>query len=335
MVNNIALDELFKAASANQAIKDSKEFKDPMKLWDCFWFENEVSCLFADSNLGKSILAVQIADHVASLLPKGDTVLYYDFELSTKQFGLRYTDPKTKEDFKFNDNFIRVTLDGDKIKEICEKTNASFEDVIMRGIENNINSYNSKVIILDNISWLVGMKLTGGAASKLMMILNNLKKKYGLSILVLAHTPKRDVTKPITQNNLSGSKAFTNFFDSMFTIGKSVRDDKLEYIKQIKVRTGSFIYGENNVQLCRITKEGAFLGFTKCGCAKEADLLDKKASINVAQKKDAPKTAVKKATKRKSSPRISRKACARYLSKSMSSMLDDIIAEEESFINKH
>lgn len=335
MVNNIALDELFKAASANQAIKDSKEFKDPMKLWDCFWFENEVSCLFADSNLGKSILAVQIADHVASLLPKGDTVLYYDFELSTKQFGLRYTDPKTNEDFKFNDNFIRVTLDGDKIKEICEKSNALFEDVIMSGIEANINAYNSKVIILDNISWLVGMKLTGGAASKLMMVLNNLKKKYGLSILVLAHTPKRDVTKPITQNNLSGSKAFTNFFDSMFTIGKSVNDDKLEYVKQIKVRTGSFIYGENHVQLCRITKEGAFLGFTNCGYAKEIDLLDKNAVIDLKPKKSSTKHTVKKVTKRKSSPRVSRKACARFLSNKMSSMLDDIIADEEGFINNY
>ena len=43
--------------------------------------------MFADSNVGKSILAVQIADRIA----RTDNVLYLDFELSEKQFQLRYT----------------------------------------------------------------------------------------------------------------------------------------------------------------------------------------------------------------------------------------------------
>ena len=37
----------------------------PRALWDSFWYEGELSCLFADSNVGKSILAVQIADRIA------------------------------------------------------------------------------------------------------------------------------------------------------------------------------------------------------------------------------------------------------------------------------
>ena len=118
MESNISLDDIFIAKSANETIKCSKEKKNPKKFWDSFWFENEVSCLYADSNLGKSILAVKIGDHVASLLKKGDTVLYYDFELSEKQFGLRYTDTSTNSEFKFNDNFIRVELDSDKVKNV-------------------------------------------------------------------------------------------------------------------------------------------------------------------------------------------------------------------------
>ena len=116
MESNISLDDIFIAKSVNETIKCSKEKKNPKKFWDSFWFENEVCCLYADSNLGKSILAVQIGNHVASLLEKGNTVLYYDFELSEKQFGLRYTDTSTNSEFKFNDNFIRVELDSDNVK---------------------------------------------------------------------------------------------------------------------------------------------------------------------------------------------------------------------------
>lgn len=38
---------------------------DPSQLWHEFWNEGELCCLFADSNAGKSILAVQIARDVA------------------------------------------------------------------------------------------------------------------------------------------------------------------------------------------------------------------------------------------------------------------------------
>ena len=36
-----------------------------------------------------------------------------------------------------------------------------------------------------------------------MIQLNNLKKRYALSILVLAHTPKRSLDCPITSNDLA------------------------------------------------------------------------------------------------------------------------------------
>lgn len=44
------------------------------------WYQGEVSCLFADSNLGKSLFAVQIAEQIA----KRHRVLYLDAELSAK-----------------------------------------------------------------------------------------------------------------------------------------------------------------------------------------------------------------------------------------------------------
>lgn len=62
--------------TANRTILEASLLPTPRALWDSFWYEGELSCLFADSNVGKSILAVQIADRIA----RTDNVMYLDFE---------------------------------------------------------------------------------------------------------------------------------------------------------------------------------------------------------------------------------------------------------------
>jgi ERCC4-type nuclease len=99
-------------------------------------------------------------------------------------------------------------------------------------------------------------------ALPLMKQLKSLKEKYQLSILILAHTPKRDLSRPITNNDLAGSKMLINFCDSAFTIGKSTMDPSFRYIKQIKVRNAEEKYGAENVIVCQIEKLNCFLGFT-------------------------------------------------------------------------
>ena len=273
MAEKPSLTDIFSAMTANETIEAAKAQKNPKKLWKEFWYENEVCCLFADANVGKSILAVQIGNSIAEKLPKDESVLYYDFELSKKQFELRYTDEKNKSTFKFSDKFIRVELNADKVRDYCEATKESFDDVIINAIEANIKKFNSRILIVDNLSWLVNMKDTATTAGKLMKRLCELKKEYGASILVLSHTPKRNLGSPITQNSLSGSKKLTNFFDAMFAVGKSLKDETSRYVKQIKVRTGEFKYDANHVEICKIEKSGSFLGFTHIGYSTEEEQL--------------------------------------------------------------
>jgi RecA-family ATPase len=297
------LTDIFSAMTANETIEAAKVQKNPKKLYKEFWYENEVCCLFADANVGKSILAVQISNAIAEKLGKDEAVLYYDFELSKKQFELRYTDEKNKSTFKFSDKFIRVELNTDKAKEYCETTKDSFDEVIMNAIEANIVKYNSKILIVDNLSWLVNMKDTATTAGKLMQKLCTIKKKYGASVLVLSHTPKRNLGSPITQNSLSGSKKLTNFFDAMFAVGMSVKDPSLRYIKQIKVRTGEFKYGADHVDICKIEKSGSFLGFTHLGFSTEEDQL----------KAEKEKKAVSKGYTKSKKGRKSRRAYRSHL----------------------
>ena len=54
--------------SANRTLEDAARRPDPEQLYLELWYEGEVCCLFADSNLGKSIFAVQMADTITSIL---------------------------------------------------------------------------------------------------------------------------------------------------------------------------------------------------------------------------------------------------------------------------
>ena len=237
--------------SANQTIEDASKRPDPEQLYLELWYEGEVCCLFADSNLGKSIFAVQMADEIA-LKHK---VIYVDCELSDKQFQLRYCNPETNERHIFPDNLVRAEVNPYAIGA------ENYEDAIIRDIEAAAEKTSTKVIIIDNLTYLCNSSDKSVDAGIFMMKLMALKKKKDLSLLIIAHTPKRDLSSPITQNHLAGSKKLYNFFDSVFAIGMSAKDRNLRYVKQVKVRAGAFRYDAGNVLVYEIEKSNGFLRF--------------------------------------------------------------------------
>lgn len=107
-------------------------------------------------------------------------------------------------------------------------------------------------------------------AMPLMKKLVALKKRHDLSILLLAHTPKRALCNPLTRNDLQGSKMLINFADSAFAIGESNRGKDLRYIKQIKQRNCEQVYDRDNVLSCTIGKiYENFVGFSSIGTDSE------------------------------------------------------------------
>ncbi len=249
----------------NDVMKEAAEKPVPRQLFPHLWYEGEICCLFADSNLGKSILAVQIANDIAD---KGDIVLYFDFELTDKQFQLRYTTADGQM-YKFSPNLYRVEVNVDEID--CEN---NFEEELMSGLEEAIVRYNCRVAIIDNLSWMCNASEKGDAAGILMSRFIILKKKYNLSLLVISHTPKRDTSKPITRNDLAGSSKLFNFFDSVFAIGRSAKDENLRYIKQIKCRHEEIFFGSDNVIVGYIDSEEVGIpSFKTIGWAPERDHL--------------------------------------------------------------
>ncbi len=254
---------VFTVNPAKQWLTEAASRPNPKSLWLSLWYENEVACLFADTNMGKSIYAVQIAEHVS----QEQKVLYFDFEMTDKQFQLRYTDAETGQLHNFNDNFLRVEF----LPVNVDTANLAY---IISQISEVVDRTGAKVIIIDNITWICNRAESGDAAGELMQLLIDLKRRKGLSILVLAHTPKRNTAAKLGQNSLAGSKRIANFMDSMFAIGATQTDRPAgRYIKQIKVRSSEMEYGEDHVITAWLVKEGDFISLMHIGYGLESTLL--------------------------------------------------------------
>ncbi len=242
---------MFTIRTANRTIAEAAMRPNPRQLYQELWYEGEVCCLFSDSNLGKSIYAVQMADTIATLRP----VLLVDCELTDKQFQMRYTDIDTGVMHIFPELLYRAEINPNTLDV------KDYETKIFQHIEAAAQHMKCNIIIIDNLTYLCNSSDKGVDAGLFMMKLMNLKKKYGWSLLIIAHTPKRSLMSPITQNDLAGSKKLYNFFDSVFAIGKSAKDSRLRYVKQLKVRAGEFRYDSSNVIVYEIEKTDGFVHF--------------------------------------------------------------------------
>jgi RecA-family ATPase len=270
-------DDVLMVRRVNHWMEQASLRSIPLMLFGKFWHQGEVCILYADSNLGKSIVAVQIADaiswgtgiHPFEVESPAQPVLYCDFELTDKQFEARYSINYT-EHYQFSPNFYRAELNPDL--QIPEGF-ADFDEYLIYALERSVLQTGSKILIIDNLTYLRSETEQAKDALPLMKQLKALKNKYHLSILILAHTPKRDLTQAITRNDLQGSKMLMNFCDSAFTIGESNADVNLRYLKQIKQRNTEQVYGEGNVCLCQISKPLNFLTYEFVSFGQEWDQL--------------------------------------------------------------
>ncbi|HLV38270.1 AAA family ATPase [Xanthomarina sp.] len=280
----------FLVKPANKWIDEAKSRPIPRLLFDRFWYEGEVCILFADTNVGKSILAVQIANSISKgkaingfQIETGPLrVAYFDFELSDKQFEKRYSN-NYKDHYVFPHNLLRVEINTEA--EI-PKEFKDYEEFLCNSFETVIVKDKVEVLIIDNITFLRSDNERAKDALVLMKHLKSISKKYGVSILVLAHTPKRDATKPITKNDLSGSKMLMNFCDSAFAIGQSASVPSMRYIKQIKQRNTEEIFHAENVAVCKIENPHNFLRFQFEEFGSESEHLRQYTSSDLSERDD-------------------------------------------------
>ena len=93
-----ALVDIFEVESANETMKAAQRMQFPNMLFGELIFEKELTILFSSAGIGKTMLAVQIADHISRGISFGtmknesqaQSVIFFDLELTKKQFQGRY-----------------------------------------------------------------------------------------------------------------------------------------------------------------------------------------------------------------------------------------------------
>src|SRR5690606_25897743 len=150
--------------SANEWIEEAKKKPIPKMIFGPFWYQEELSILFADTNQGKSLLAVQIIDSVT----KGSStlglemelsrskVIYFDLELTSKQFEMRYAQYDREKDllfdhYEFSELFLRAEINPYGYDEAIEE----FEAFLVKEIENQALRSGAKILVIDNLSCLL------------------------------------------------------------------------------------------------------------------------------------------------------------------------------------
>jgi len=250
---------------ANKRLADASNQPDIRKLCGVFWMLFELHILFADTGVGKSIMAVAIADALSKgecfmELPNENEplkVLIYDFELSDKQAEKRYSDDLDGTPYNFSSNLYYDTIDFIALDEIATDNIIKVDDLLFEKMRHDIESLGIDVLMIDNITFLCQYTTQNtDSALHLMRQLNKVKRELGISILVLAHTPKISQSEPITINHLAGSKHLSNFADSVSAIGKSTWSPNVRYWKQVKPsRSAELIYDIHNVITCELDKK--------------------------------------------------------------------------------
>lgn len=259
---------LLQVRKANKRMKDAHNIPIPLNLFLHLIYQGEITILFADTGIGKSIYAIQIALEISKT---GIVVLVIDLELSDKQFENRYSD-NYNNPFDFPDNFHVAVMSN--YPEIPD--GYSYEEAFIECVRQQVIRTKASFIVVDNMTKLVSADTDRAQDAKpLMDSLIILKREFNLTMLLLEHTRKTDMYRPISLNDLQGSKFKVNFCDSAFSIGRSAKDVNYRYIKQLKCRSTEITYDEDNVMVCEVVKENSFLHFKPIGYGNESEHLKK------------------------------------------------------------
>lgn len=261
---------LFKFEDPNDVIKSSSIVPSKSLLGE-LWQEGELAILFGPTNVGKSILAVEIADAIASggsvLSGKLKSevgpinVLYIDLEMNATKFKKRF------DGREFSPNFRRVVRDR------SQYSNKNLRSKAIPEIKELLKVSQAKVVIIDNLSFIQADNTKANDAAEIINDFLDLKESEGVSILLLSHTTKFPRGISIEYTNLAGSAFMSHGLDSLFAVNKAA--EKTFYIKQLKQRDGAEVYGADNVIHCYIDLTESGLRVKEIGTIEEWKILDR------------------------------------------------------------
>ena len=257
--------------SMNDWVDDSLSKPKPRTFCRGSLVEGEITCVFASAGVGKTIACVEMAEQIA--IETGEEVNYLDFELNEMHLRDRYVDAESGARHIFPANLNRFEFSPDLLGDV------DIEDAIIASIIQEAKR-GVKYHFVDNLTYICRDSEKGLTAGEFMKLLRKIRAEYGLTMVIVAHTPKRDMRSPITEYDLAGSSKLINFFDAAIAIGRSAKENEMRYLKQVKTRTGAELYGADNVIVSRLVQTDGFTHFEFVEFGQERDHL-KEASFDV------------------------------------------------------
>ncbi len=271
--------------TADDWIGESKKRPIPRALFGEFWREGETAVLFADTGKGKSALAMQIAQSIASgkrikpfdTILKPQKVLYLDMEMNDKQFEARHAADHEggrakflRKHFVFSENLYREELDPADFWVKGERTC----DVFKRKVRYLVKQSEASVVIIDSLTCLKRSYYGAREILDLITALKKLQREMKISILAIVQAPKQVEAQPLSVNSLRGMKLLCGRADSVFGIGQSRFDIAGRYLKRVRSLGDAIDFDAMHVPTFRLKKIGGnFLGFAFERFVPEIELL--------------------------------------------------------------
>ena len=231
----ITMNRLFQTETLSEILAVPESKYQIQRVFGDYIYKNDLHILVGDSNVGKTILAMDIAlmlsghnfwdsDDKKMCEAKGK-VLYLDFEMQNSQIYWRYHS-KLKS---LGKNIIRANL---SVSGYGANKNA-----VMEELQTMIESNKPSLIIIDNLSSLLNNSGSYKETNEVMLRLKAMKDSYDTTIIAIAHCKKRKKDKPIEMNSIYGSSAISKLADSISALGESAQDPSLKYLKMLKTRS--------------------------------------------------------------------------------------------------
>lgn len=211
---------------------------DSTDLWQGLWARGEMVCLFGTPCVGKSILAMQIANELKN---RRLSVIYFDlenFEYPVKPL-------------------VKTCSPSDYYASPDEK---------LQFIAQEIADKKPQAVIIDEISLLTDSK----DPFSMRQTLNRLRiisRHNGTAMLLIAHSKKLKKKALATTDELQHPYEIMHACDSVFSLTETSRhnattNQKTHYIKQHKNRMSPVIIGEDAVMSMQLTTTDEHLIFT-------------------------------------------------------------------------
>ena len=221
-----------------------RDLPEVQYICDEILLESGTTGIAGMSNVGKSILALQLAISISMgvpfmgqfVVPKPRKVLFIQFEMLDQMVQERLS------------KGIKALVD---IYPTCEEylvqnlKIASFEDKRLFDdaygtIEKNLMTANYDVLVIDNLYTSSNIAMDkNDKLQELLARITELKLKYKIAMVMVSHHKKMAEKQPLDHFMVFGGSTYVNWLDNLIQVANTGRSKDLKVFKITKTRTAS------------------------------------------------------------------------------------------------